>query len=81
MSAASEKGVEDVTAETKPTEPFLSVVKGDPSDEELAALVVVLSAAAGSSAPAGPAINDQWGAPTDLHRPSWGMPTSYLHGF
>ncbi|MEZ5212717.1 acyl-CoA carboxylase subunit epsilon [Gordonia sp. (in: high G+C Gram-positive bacteria)] len=62
-------------------QPFLTVVKGAPTDEELAALVTVLSAAAssgGGPAAAGP-IN-RWGRPTDLHRPAWGMPTSYIHG-
>ena len=63
-----------------PAQPFLTVVKGNPSDEDLAALVVVLSAAAGSAGPSGPGTNDRWGAPTDLHRPTWGMPTSYVHG-
>ena len=36
-------------------EPVFRVVKGSPSDEELAALVCVLSAVANSAAPTGPA--------------------------
>lgn len=49
--------------------PFFTVVKGNPSDAEIAALVCVLSAAAESAAgPSGPA--DLWGHPTYLHRGS-----------
>ncbi|WP_433713705.1 acyl-CoA carboxylase subunit epsilon [Nocardia sp. CA-084685] len=50
-------------------QPFIRVIKGAPSDEELAALVCVLSAAANSapsSGPVGPA--DAWGRPTLMHR-------------
>ncbi|GAA3961618.1 acyl-CoA carboxylase subunit epsilon [Gordonia caeni] len=68
------------TTDAAAAPPFLTVVTGAPTDEEVAALTVVLSAAAsgGGSAPErGPA--DLWGRPTDLHRQSWGMPTSYLH--
>jgi hypothetical protein len=50
-------------------EPFFRVVKGSPSDEELAALVCVLSAVANSAAPTGPAgPPDMWGHPTLMHR-------------
>nr|WP_174186089.1 acyl-CoA carboxylase subunit epsilon [Nocardia barduliensis] len=50
-------------------EPFFRVVKGSPTDEELAALVCVLSAVANSSAPTGPAgPPDMWGRPTLMHR-------------
>ncbi|MEU2042567.1 acyl-CoA carboxylase subunit epsilon [Nocardia niwae] len=52
-------------------EPFFRVVKGSPTDEELAALVCVLSAAASSAADAGPAgPPDLWGHPTLMHRGS-----------
>ncbi|MGC5164355.1 acyl-CoA carboxylase epsilon subunit [Rhodococcus sp. DT1] len=47
----------------------LRIVKGNPSDEEVAALVSVLAAAAASVAPAGdttPA--ETWGDPTRMHR-------------
>ncbi|WP_330252461.1 acyl-CoA carboxylase subunit epsilon [Nocardia sp. NBC_00565] len=49
--------------------PFIRVIKGAPSDEDVAALVLVLSAAANGAAgsgPAGPA--DGWGRPTLMHR-------------
>jgi hypothetical protein len=54
---------------TEPDRPVLRIVRGDPSDEELAALVAVL-AAAGSAAeggPAGPPVS-QWAAPGRLVR-------------
>ncbi|WP_029897831.1 acyl-CoA carboxylase subunit epsilon [Nocardia brasiliensis] len=49
-------------------EPFFRVLKGNPSDEEIAALVCVLSAAAEDAAvgPSGP--TDMWGRPTFMHR-------------
>ncbi|MFC9362173.1 acyl-CoA carboxylase subunit epsilon [Rhodococcus sp. NPDC057014] len=51
-------------------EPFLKVVKGSPSDEEIAALVAVLSAvaAAGSGDPDSGIPPESWGAPTRMHR-------------
>ena len=47
--------------------PFLRVVKGNPSDEEIAALVAVLqaSAAAADSAPRGQPVSE-WSAPHRL---------------
>lgn len=68
------------TAETQqPAEPFVTVVKGAPTDQELAALVVVLRAAGGSGRPAASKPADRWGAPSDRLRSDWGMPTSYPH--
>ncbi|WP_454194043.1 acyl-CoA carboxylase subunit epsilon [Nocardia sp. Marseille-Q1738] len=50
-------------------EPLFRVVKGSPTDEELAALVCVLSALASDAAPAGPSgPPDGWGRPTLMHR-------------
>ncbi|WP_054815630.1 acyl-CoA carboxylase subunit epsilon [Nocardia arizonensis] len=49
--------------------PFVRIIKGAPTDAEIAALVCVLSAAAGNGAAAvdtGPA--DAWGRPTLMHR-------------
>ncbi|HEX3827637.1 MAG TPA: acyl-CoA carboxylase subunit epsilon [Sporichthyaceae bacterium] len=40
------------TAESEPSCPVLRIVRGEPSDEELAALVAVLSTRAGATAPA-----------------------------
>ncbi len=50
-------------------QPFIRVIKGAPTDEEIAALVCVLSAAANSAAPSGPVgPADFWGRPTLMHR-------------
>jgi hypothetical protein len=51
-------------------ETFLKVVKGSPSDGEIAALVAVLSAvaAAGSGDPDSGVPPESWGAPTRMHR-------------
>lgn len=48
--------------------PAVRVVRGNPSDEELAALVTVLAAASSAAAPAEPPVVDTWGHPTRLHR-------------
>jgi hypothetical protein len=47
--------------------PFLRVVKGDPSPEELAALVAVIASLGGSAAPT-PRRTPEWNAPRRLHR-------------
>lgn len=50
-------------------QPFIRVIKGAPSDEEVAALVCVLSAAANGAASSGPVgPSDSWGRPTLMHR-------------
>ena len=46
-----------------PQRPFLRVVKGNPSDEEVAALVAVLQAAATGTAPAPARPAREWSAP------------------
>ncbi|MBC2643501.1 MULTISPECIES: acyl-CoA carboxylase subunit epsilon [unclassified Rhodococcus (in: high G+C Gram-positive bacteria)] len=65
--ATDAPGDGDVAA---PGEPFLTVVRGSPSDEEIAALVAVLSAvaAAGSGDPDSYLPPESWGAPTRMHR-------------
>ncbi len=53
--------------------PILRVVKGDPTPEELAALVAVIAArnaaAANAAASAEPRIRTAWGEPARLARP------------
>jgi hypothetical protein len=49
------------------TTPLLRVVKGDPSPEELAALVAVVASLGGPPAPA-PRRTPDWNAPRRLHR-------------
>ncbi|SEC01985.1 Acyl-CoA carboxylase epsilon subunit [Rhodococcus koreensis] len=60
----------DSAAADAAREPFLKVVNGSPSDEEIAALVAVLSAAAaaGSGDPDSGIPPESWGAPTRMHR-------------
>lgn len=62
-------GADDAAADAA-REPFLKVVKGSPSDGEIAALVAVLSAvaAAGSGDPDSGVPPESWGAPTRMHR-------------
>lgn len=47
--------------------PFLRIVRGDPTPEELAALVAVLSSLGGGD-PAPPSHTSHWNAPGRLHR-------------
>ncbi|MCA1006402.1 acyl-CoA carboxylase subunit epsilon [Rhodococcus hoagii] len=52
-----------------PQSPMITVVKGNPTDEDVAVLVAVLSAAAASGEPAGDDLPPEtWGAPTRMHR-------------
>lgn len=59
----------DQTTDVKTDEkfPYLRVTKGDPSPEELAALVTVL-ASLRSAAAAPPRRTPEWNAPRRLHR-------------
>jgi len=57
----------DATPQTDDTPPVLRVVKGDPSAEELAALVAVVASLGGP--PGAPARRTpEWNAPRRLHR-------------
>ena len=61
-----------------PVAPLFQVVKGNPSDEELAALVTVLASASGGGADAGPGDRNMWGHPVSKLRyshTSWQMVT------
>jgi hypothetical protein len=57
---------ENITDE-QPT-PEIRVVKGSPTDEELAAVVTVLAAAAGGASAPGPQEINLWGHPVDKLR-------------
>jgi hypothetical protein len=48
-------------------EPHIQVLKGEPTDEELAALIAVLGSAVGGGAPPQPA-ETRWGLPVDKLR-------------
>jgi hypothetical protein len=51
-----------------PHEPHIQVLKGKPTDEEVAALVVVLGSAAGGGAEVGQPEITRWGLPVDRLR-------------
>ncbi|MCW2685817.1 MAG: acetyl-/propionyl-coenzyme carboxylase AccE5 [Mycobacterium sp.] len=57
----------DIVDET-PRHPEFRVLKGQPTDEELAALVAVLSSAAGPAPEPGPQALNLWGRPEDKLR-------------
>ncbi len=63
--------VEPVVAESEPSAgPDIRILKGSPTDAEIAALVCVFAAAANaaSAAPAQSGPVDLWGKPTMMHR-------------
>ncbi|WP_415974265.1 acyl-CoA carboxylase subunit epsilon [Rhodococcus sp. 077-4] len=73
VSGANHDAVSDEAAGTNDAvsevAPAIRVVKGNPSDEELAALVSVLTAAQnGSSSTSDPRPRELWGSPELLHR-------------
>jgi hypothetical protein len=49
-------------------EPHIQVLKGEPTDEELAALMAVLGSAGGNSSEPGPPQHNRWGLPVDKLR-------------
>ncbi|GFG72934.1 acyl-CoA carboxylase subunit epsilon [Mycobacterium botniense] len=55
-------------ATTDGHEPHIKIVKGDPTDEELAALIAVLGSAGGGPAQQRPAERNMWGHPVDKLR-------------
>jgi hypothetical protein len=57
-----------MTEETpQPTEPHIRILKGKPTDEELAALIVALGNTGGAPAPSQPE-RTRWGLPVDRLR-------------
>ncbi|OBH18334.1 acyl-CoA carboxylase subunit epsilon [Mycolicibacter terrae] len=71
MSGASAAGDESgaITPEAAAAaEPHIQVLKGNPTDEELAALVAVLGAAGGGAVETGPPDRNMWGHPVDKLR-------------
>jgi hypothetical protein len=49
-------------------EPHIQILKGEPTDEELAALIAVLGSAGAGTANTGPAERNMWGHPVDKLR-------------
>lgn len=69
--ASSEGAVSETTtpAEEAPaTEPHIKVLRGNPTDEEIAALVAVLGSAGGAVADSGTRDRNLWGHPVDKLR-------------
>ena len=57
-----------MTGETQqPHEPLIQILKGHPTDEELAALITVLGSVGGAPEPARPE-STRWGLPVDRLR-------------
>ena len=67
---SAEDTTEGAAAEQEPaaTAPHIQVLKGNPSDHEIAALVAVLGAAGGGSTDAGVPDRNLWGHPVDKLR-------------
>lgn len=70
--------VTSATGDDKPARPFLTIVDGNPTDEELAILVGVF-ASVGGSGDAGPQLRNDWGRPVDMFRENWGQPGSFTN--
>ncbi|MGB3302731.1 MAG: acyl-CoA carboxylase subunit epsilon [Gordonia sp. (in: high G+C Gram-positive bacteria)] len=70
--------VTSATGDDKPAAPFLTIVDGNPTDEELAVLVGVFASAGGSGNTEPPTRND-WGRPIDMFRVNWGQPGSFTN--
>ncbi len=54
-----------------PGVPEVQIVKGNPTDVEIAALATILAAAGGTTAPPGPQELNMWGHPTGKLRYGW----------
>ena len=55
-------------SETEASETEIRVLKGNPSDAEIAAVVTVLAGLGGASAESGPSERNLWGHPVDKLR-------------
>ncbi|MCH5643637.1 MULTISPECIES: acyl-CoA carboxylase subunit epsilon [unclassified Gordonia (in: high G+C Gram-positive bacteria)] len=76
----TENATDDTTSQA-PARPFLRVVRGNPSDEELAVLTALIAGAAagGGSAQTSTEPRNEWGSAIDRLRPQWGAPTSFTN--
>ena len=61
-------GTNAVSDGNEPHEPHIKVLKGKPTDEEVAALIAVLGSAAGGGAEVGQPEISRWGLPVDKLR-------------
>ncbi|HTM86315.1 MAG TPA: acyl-CoA carboxylase epsilon subunit, partial [Mycobacterium sp.] len=66
--------VSDDHTDTGATQPLVRVLRGQPTDAEVAALVAVVAGAGGGAGEPGPVLRNLWGHPVDKLRfgaPSW----------
>ena len=66
MSEANDQA--PVSEVTELTEPAIRILKGNPTDAEIAAVVTVLAGAGGGSSDPGPTERNLWGHPVDKLR-------------
>ncbi|MGV9824518.1 MULTISPECIES: acyl-CoA carboxylase epsilon subunit [unclassified Gordonia (in: high G+C Gram-positive bacteria)] len=81
MSTGNTGDADPTTNGSDDSRPMLRIVSGNPTDEDIAALVAVLTAAGGGPAPhhdAGP--RDDWGRIEDNLRSAWPASTGFLRG-
>ncbi len=67
---------DDPTDAAEPAKPFLTIVTGNPSDAEIAALVGIFASAGSSGAPADTGPRNLWGTPADRLRSANGLSPS-----
>jgi Acyl-CoA carboxylase epsilon subunit len=65
---SNEEQKADVSADPHAHDPHIKVVKGQPSEEELAALIAVVAAASGAPSEPREAEQNLWGHPVDRLR-------------
>ncbi|MBF6356317.1 acyl-CoA carboxylase subunit epsilon [Nocardia higoensis] len=69
LAEETEAAVDAVATPEPSAAPFLQILRGSPSDAEIAALVCVFAAAAGGSGDADSGKpRELWGRPTQMHR-------------
>ncbi len=68
MSDGNETNDQAPVSEHEPHEPHIQVLKGNPTDDELAALIAVLGSAGGGGVEPGPPEYNRWGMPVDKLR-------------
>lgn len=66
----------DCTGDAAAARPFLRIVKGNPSDAEIAAVVGVFASARGSGVEDDPGPRNLWGNPSDRLRAAGGLAPS-----
>lgn len=69
-NAENSEGIMSADDATTPEPPFLRVVSGNPTDEDIATLVVLFSGLRSAPESTTSAVRSAWGLPTDQHRPS-----------